>query len=188
MVRPFLVLFYLTLMDNETPTRPWWMLPPGPVNPWWWTVVGAGLVGLTYAVGPDTGMPALSVLPVCLAAWYSGRQAATALSVLVTGANVWFLLSWWPVSTEMLTLVAEALLRGVVITIMGLWFARLSEHERQLHRYVVKLEGLLPICSFCKAIRNEAGVWERLESFMVSRSDAEFTHGFCPTCTEAHYS
>ena len=72
--------------------------------------------------------------------------------------------------------------RGVVILVMALWFARLAEHERQLLRYVVKLEGLLPICSVCKSIRNESGVWEPLEGFISSRSDAHFTHGFCPTC------
>jgi hypothetical protein len=77
--------------------------------------------------------------------------------------------------------------RGVVILVMALWFAQLAEHERQLLRYVVKLEGLLPICSVCKSIRNEAGAWEPLETFISSRSDADFTHGLCPDCVAHHY-
>jgi len=77
--------------------------------------------------------------------------------------------------------------RGIVILVMTLWFARLAEHERQLLRYVVKLEGLLPICSVCKSIRNEAGAWEPLETFISSRSDADFTHGLCPRCVAQHY-
>jgi hypothetical protein len=77
--------------------------------------------------------------------------------------------------------------RGAVILVMALWFARLAEHERQLLRYVVKLEGLLRICSVCKSIRNEQDVWEPLEAFISDRSDADFTHGLCPRCVARHY-
>jgi hypothetical protein len=70
---------------------------------------------------------------------------------------------------------------------MALWFARLAELERDLARRVKVLEGLLPICAFCKNIRNEAGEWERLESFISKRSEAEFSHGICQSCGEKHY-
>ena len=83
--------------------------------------------------------------------------------------------------------IAMTLVRLAVVSVMGLWFARLSEHERQLHRYVVKLEGLLPICSHCKRIKNEAGAWEPIEAFISERSDAGFTHGLCPACLREHY-
>jgi hypothetical protein len=65
--------------------------------------------------------------------------------------------------------------------------ARLAEHERALERYVGRLEGLLPICAFCKSIRNEAGRWEPLESYIETHSHAEFSHGFCPACAHQHY-
>ena len=52
---------------------------------------------------------------------------------------------------------------------------------------VKALHGLLPICSFCHKIRNADGKWERLESYVSSRTDASFTHGFCPECAEKHY-
>ena len=65
--------------------------------------------------------------------------------------------------------------------------ADLSEHERALTRYVQRLEGLLPICAFCKSIRNKDEQWEPLETFISTRSDAEFSHGFCPTCVKTHY-
>jgi hypothetical protein len=82
---------------------------------------------------------------------------------------------------------ATTVLRGAVIGVMGLWFARLSDHERALHRHLQKLEGLLPICTFCKSIKNETGEWERLEEFISTRSDAQFSHGFCPVCQKVHY-
>ena len=53
--------------------------------------------------------------------------------------------------------------------------------------HVKTLQGLLPICAFCHKIRNSDGKWERLESYITSHSEADFTHGFCPECGEKHY-
>ena len=44
------------------------------------------------------------------------------------------------------------------------------------------LEGILPICASCKRIKNDAGAWEAVESFVRERTDAEFSHGLCPDC------
>lgn len=49
------------------------------------------------------------------------------------------------------------------------------------------LRGLLPICSFCKQIRDDGGDWHRLESYIQSRTDARFTHGICPGCMAREY-
>lgn len=49
------------------------------------------------------------------------------------------------------------------------------------------LRGLLPICSFCKQIRNDEGCWQQLESYISAHSDAEFSHGICPACLEKEY-
>jgi hypothetical protein len=86
------------------------------------------------------------------------------------------------------TLGATTIARGVVVFFIGLWFARLSDTERALDRRVRVLEGLLSICSFCKSIRNEDGEWERLEAYITRKSEAKFSHGFCPSCGASHYS
>ena len=57
-------------------------------------------------------------------------------------------------------------------------------HEHALHRRVEQLEGLLPICAFCKSIRNKAGNWEPIETYISERSHATFSHGICPDCSE----
>jgi hypothetical protein len=44
------------------------------------------------------------------------------------------------------------------------------------------LSGLLPICAWCKKIRDESGSWEQLEAYICDRSQAQFTHGVCPDC------
>lgn len=49
------------------------------------------------------------------------------------------------------------------------------------------LHGILPICSFCKQIRNDRGAWQRLEEYIQSHSEAEFSHSVCPKCMKEHY-
>jgi len=49
------------------------------------------------------------------------------------------------------------------------------------------LRGLLPICSYCKKIRDDKGYWNRIESYIQDHSGAEFTHGMCPECLKNLY-
>lgn len=62
--------------------------------------------------------------------------------------------------------------------------ARLRAAERilGLRERMYALEGLLPICSYCKRIRNDEEQWSSLEGFIERRSRAEFSHGICPDC------
>ena len=48
------------------------------------------------------------------------------------------------------------------------------------------LQGLLPICSGCKKIRDDEGYWNQLEIFINRHSEAEFTHGICPECVQLY--
>ena len=50
------------------------------------------------------------------------------------------------------------------------------------------LEGILPICSHCKRIRDEVGHWTQLERYISERSEALFSHGICPECARRYYS
>jgi len=49
---------------------------------------------------------------------------------------------------------------------------------------VKTLSGLLPMCSWCKKIRDERGAWSDVEVYVHQRSDADFTHGICPECQD----
>lgn len=46
------------------------------------------------------------------------------------------------------------------------------------------LRGLLPICGWCKKIKNEKGYWESVEAYFAKHSEVSFTHGICQTCKE----
>lgn len=47
---------------------------------------------------------------------------------------------------------------------------------------VKTLQGIIPICGYCKQIRDEKGLWNQLEAYINSHSEAEFSHGVCPEC------
>ena len=49
------------------------------------------------------------------------------------------------------------------------------------------LSGLLPICSICHKVRDDKGYWNRLEAYISSHSEAEFSHGICPECAKTAY-
>jgi len=49
------------------------------------------------------------------------------------------------------------------------------------------LQGLLPICSNCKKIRDDQGFWNQVEGYIMAHSDAQFTHGICPECSKLLY-
>ncbi len=49
------------------------------------------------------------------------------------------------------------------------------------------LSGLLPICSYCKNIRNSEGYWQAIEMYIREHSAAEFTHGICEDCMKKYF-
>lgn len=49
------------------------------------------------------------------------------------------------------------------------------------------LRGIIPICSYCKQIRDDEGLWKKLEEYIHAHSEAAFSHGICPDCMKTHY-
>ena len=62
---------------------------------------------------------------------------------------------------------------------------RVEEMEKALAT-VRRLEGLLPICSYCKRIRNEQDYWERVDNYISQHANVRFSHNICPECYEKH--
>lgn len=58
---------------------------------------------------------------------------------------------------------------------------RVVEVEKAIER-VKQLEGILPLCSYCKRIREGERAWQPLESFISRRSKTKFSHDICPDC------
>ncbi len=66
--------------------------------------------------------------------------------------------------------------------------ARLFVAQRilDLQAEVRQLQGMLPICSYCKRIRNDDNLWTQVEAYVSEHSDADFTHGICPECEDKY--
>jgi DNA-binding response OmpR family regulator len=60
---------------------------------------------------------------------------------------------------------------------------RITELENALS-HVQQLQGLLPICSYCKKIRDDKKYWHEIEAYITHHSEATFSHGICPDCYE----
>jgi DNA-binding response OmpR family regulator len=61
----------------------------------------------------------------------------------------------------------------------------LAERVEQLEQalsQVRQLQGMLPICSYCKKIRNDQNYWQKVEGYISDHADVEFSHGICPDC------
>ena len=68
-----------------------------------------------------------------------------------------------------------------VLELQGALAQRIRELEEALSR-VKTLQGLLPICSYCKKIRNDRNYWQQVEGYIGDHSEAQFSHGICPEC------
>ncbi len=52
---------------------------------------------------------------------------------------------------------------------------------------IKSLKGIIPICASCKKIRDDSGYWHQVEEYVSKHTEAEFTHGLCPECTNQIY-
>ena len=70
-----------------------------------------------------------------------------------------------------------------VVSVREALASRVREQEQAFSR-VRRLQGLLPICSYCKKICDDKNYWRRVESYISEHSEAAFSHGICPDCYE----
>ena len=133
-------------------------------------------------IGIAAGM--LYVAPVAwLALWSTKKES----SLIIWAAVVATVLS----VAGFLLAPAGVLWIGIVnraIAIFVIWMtALLSVLRKQAEEETKTLRGLLPICSYCKKVRDDKGYWKQIEVYIAANSQADFTHGLCPECGVQHY-
>ncbi len=143
------------------------------------TVVQGGLAFWESAVAPEDREAAIGALRATAA----DREPREIEYRLVTagGETIWL--------RQIVNHVAKGggLLRGFIFDVTARKLAEL-ERERliaELRGALAKIKtlgGLLPICAWCKKIRDDQGYWSQVEEYIQQHSDAEFTHGMCPDC------
>lgn len=73
----------------------------------------------------------------------------------------------------------------MVALFVSILIANLQQRHEELssaHAEVQALSGLLPICSWCKKVRDDDGYWRQVEDYFATRSQIQFTHGMCADC------
>jgi hypothetical protein len=63
----------------------------------------------------------------------------------------------------------------------------LVKHLQAALAEIRTLQGIIPICTHCKRIRNDTGFWQQVEVYIQEHSRADLSHGICPSCLEQHY-
>jgi hypothetical protein len=146
-----------------------------------------------YLSGVRLSLAPLYLIPIAIVALRLSRTATITIS-LVAGAMWMFLdflspgeLTWWED-------VWNVTMRSGVFILFGLVLARIkADHLREVRLTsdlqaalleVKQLSGLLPICAWCKRIRDDDGEWESIETYITDHSGADFTHGICPECAQ----
>jgi hypothetical protein len=88
-----------------------------------------------------------------------------------------FLISYW-----------NAAVRTTFFLLLGVGVPQLKIQLQQSSETVRKLQNLLPVCAWCRRLRDERGCWYTLEEFIESHTESEVTHGICPICIRKYHS
>jgi hypothetical protein len=147
-----------------------------------WIVVSLLFLILDFISGPRVQFPITFVIPIILAAWSHNLRWALGLAVVLPAARLAFYEIWSVEWTSLISL-TNTVIRIGVLSLVAVFVFRYRAAERRIQT----LQGLLPICMFCKKIRDENDHWQPLESYIAGRSEASFSHGLCPECGRKHY-
>lgn len=147
-----------------------------------WVAIGLAVLLVEYATGPFFQLPILDAIPVALATATHGRRGGAAVSMVMPLVRLSFYLIWevpgsWAVAA------ADTAVDIAVLTGFSLLLERVLHQQREIRL----LQGMLPICGFCKRIRDQGGHWNQLESYISRHSEARFSHTLCDECTAKHY-
>lgn len=147
-----------------------------------WIAVSGAILLIDYLTGPFIQVPILFLVPVALATATHGRPVGSLVAALLPLLRLTFFIQWDLPSSWTLEAVDTVIDLAILIG-----FSVLIDQLIRQQREIRVLEGMLPICGFCKRIRDEQGGWQPLESFISQRSGALFSHTFCQDCGRKHY-
>lgn len=163
---------------------------------------------IAHAVRPSDQITnvawSLMAIFTCYAAIPTSRELQTAATVFYTIGTciVWFLIkkpAWSPV--EIITIMGAYVYANICgffisnqIALSRRHIFRLLNEEKSANKKleaaikeIKTLQGILPICAYCKKIRNDSGYWKQLEGYLTEHTDALFSHSVCPECLKKEH-
>ncbi len=167
-------------------------------SPWTgWPIIVVIMVGIgciDWLTGFELRIFSFYFIPVSLAAWSFGLGGSVVASVLA--ALIWFgadLLSRHVYPHPVIAVWNAAILLSSLLTfgwaIHKIRALLVNEREiatalRHSLAEIKVLEGIVPICAQCKKIRDDGGQWQPVEVYVRDRTQAQFSHTYCPACAK----
>ncbi|MES4784714.1 MAG: hypothetical protein C4294_01575, partial [Nitrospiraceae bacterium] len=142
--------------------------------------VGIFTLDLSLPLGVAVGV--LYTIPVLISIWFPQKRYTLVSALLGT---VFTILGIF-LSPLGGILWVGLINRGLTLFIVWVTVILVLLHKQATEQIKI-LQGLLPICSGCKKIRDDRRAWHHLEVYIEKHSEAQFTHGLCPECVQKYY-
>jgi hypothetical protein len=149
---------------------------------------------LDWLTGYELNFFVFYFIPISTCAWFLGLSGGIIMSLVST--IIWFwvdILTQAPHSSQYY-IVWNTLIRLVAFLSIGYSVYKISSlivRERILTNYlrqslleIKAMEAILPVCCQCKKIRDEKGNWHQIELYVRDHTNSEFSHGYCPECSQ----
>ncbi len=153
--------------------------------------------GLVYGI---SGFMYWFILPVFLAFPYSTTSSILGFMAIAINPNI---LVWAGIATNFELAKYNIIIWPTCIIVifaafmLDLLFRSIFVEMNERKKLIIELQdsiaavktlrGLLPICASCKKVRDDKGYWNQIESYITEHSEAEFSHGLCPDCSQKLY-
>ena len=155
-------------------------------NPLFSLILSVLILWIDYITGPEIEFPILFIIPVVLITWYRKLRCGILFSVTLPVITVYY--NWlWHDNTAICYILINTVIRVMVLVIFSFLISVIKAQQLRLSKRVDTLEKILPICSYCKRIREKDDSWHTIEEYFSSNTESRFSHGLCPDCARKYY-
>ncbi|MDA8433978.1 MAG: hypothetical protein M0Z60_13615 [Nitrospiraceae bacterium] len=148
--------------------------------------------GVDFFTGLDIGLTVFYLLPIAFVTWFAGRKAGLLMSVVSIITTVLsdildgkilihIAIETWNALVHLGFFIVVTYLLGRLKHELDGRSKIIAELKKALNE-IKTLSGLLPMCAWCKKVRDDSGYWKQVEQYIAEHTEAEFTHGICPDC------
>jgi len=144
------------------------------------------VLSLDYFTGERIQFPIFYALPVGMLAWKNYKITSYTTAIFMASARIFFHILWKD-EIFLLNIISNAFITSFALALYAFFLNRISEQNEYLKKSVYMLEGILPMCSVCKKIRDEDGSYQKVDEFIANHSQAQFSNSLCPECAKEFY-
>ena len=144
------------------------------------------VLSLDYFTGERIQFPIFYALPVGMLAWKNYKITSYTTAILMASTRVFFHILWED-EIFIFNIISNAFITSFALSLYAFFLNKISEQNEYLKKSVYMLEGILPMCSVCKKIRDEDGSYQKVDEFISNHSQAQFSNSLCPECAKEFY-